>query len=153
MKIKNPDCVEAFNVSMFNPSSTSIRPVIAFDATRIVASVTGISFVNASGATAGLLPTSLTTISSPIFISGFNILDNNPNREEPFPACFIFRASIDGKVKRNTLSVNSQRRNTQFQRALMTVNESFVVDGQTAFVAYLLPLQSIELTFFVKGFL
>lgn len=154
MKVRNPDCVEAFEVTLSNPSAAKVNPCVVFDACGLVDYLEGSSFIQASKATAGVRPTNQTTIGSPIFISGFNIQSQiRLIKSSSFPSCFIYRGSIDGKIKRTSLSVNSLKRNTQFQTDLLTSKDCFIVDGQTAFVAFLEPLQIVNITFFVKGFL
>lgn len=155
MKIRNPDCVEAFEVTLTNPSSAKVNPCVIFDACGLINHLQGSLFIQASKATAGVSETNQTTIGSPIFISGFNISIIQPgtSKANAFPPCFVYRASIDGKVRRLSLSVNSLKRNNQFQTDLLTSKDCFIVDGQTAFVAFLDPSQIVNITFFVKGFL
>ena len=65
----------------------------------------------------------------------------------------ISRGSIDGRVVKHPNIISKAKRNTQYDSKLLTIDERFVVDGQTGVEVNVLASEKVTLTFFVEGFL
>lgn len=152
MKITNPDGVSAFNVVLNNSAGTQSATFRIFDQSGLVAAVKGGTVVAPSSATAGVNPTKATTIANPIVVSGFNYqVSVSPNQFAE--NLEIIRASIDRRLNQHPNIIEKARRNTQFQDKLLTINERFVIDDQTAIELTVAASETVTLTFMVEGFL
>jgi hypothetical protein len=152
IKIINPDNVTAFSIKCDNSSGTQSAVYRIFDQSGIVAAVKGGTVVAPSFATAGVNATKATTIANPIVLSGFNyeVQSSASQFNQPFN---IVRCSIDGRSNQHPNVIAKARRNTQFQEKLLTIQERFVVDDQTAIEVTVNASETVEFTFFVEGFL
>ena len=65
----------------------------------------------------------------------------------------ISRGSIDGRVVKHPNIIAKAKRNTQYDSKLLTIDERFVVDGQTGIEVTVQASEKVILTFFVEGFL
>jgi len=150
IKIVNPDAVQAFTVRCDNSAGVAPAVFRLFDQSGIVAAVKGGVVVAPTSATAGVNPTKATTIANPILCSGFNYEVTTVGQfNNPFS---IIRASIDGRTNQHPNVIAKARRNTQFQDKLLTIQERFVIDDQTAIEVTLAAAEVVEFTFFVEGF-
>lgn len=152
MKVVNPDGVSAFTVTITNSATNTEKAYRLFDATGIVASVTGVAKDTVYTPTVGKQALLDSTYGNPIVLSGFNYQVERSNAQ--FAKTFdIIRCSIDGRQVTHPNIIQKARRNTQFDSKLLTIQERVVVDGQTAFDITLQQSETVTLTFFVEGFL
>ena len=89
---------------------------------------------------------------TPIVVSGFNYQarDNASQFAESFD---ISRGSVDGRVVKHPNIIAKAKRNTQYDSKLLTIDERFVIDGQTGIEVNVLASEKVTLVFFVEGFL
>ena len=152
--ISNQDSVSAFTMTLDNGTNAAIKYRM-FDSFKVLNSINGsLSSATASTLNATNLNTALahTTRSTPVVISGFNYeaRDNASQFAEVFD---ISRGSIDGRVVKHPNIISKAKRNTQYDAKLLTIDERFVVDGQTGVEVNVLASEKVTLTFFVEGFL
>ena len=65
----------------------------------------------------------------------------------------ILRGSIDGRIVKHPNIIAKAKRNTQFDSLLLTIDERFIIDSQTAVEVSVASTNDVTLTFFVEGFL
>lgn len=152
--ISNQDSVSAFSVTLDNLGSGSAKSFRIFDADLVLRAING-SLSSASSTTlessnAGAL--SNTTSATPIVISGFNyqVTTDAGQFSQQFD---ITRGSIDGRIVKHPNIIAKAKRNTQFDSKLLTIDERFVIDGQTGIDVTVTATEKVTLTFFVEGFL
>ena len=152
--ISNQDSVSAFSVTLDNLAVNSAKSFRIFDADLVLRAING-SLGSATSTTlessnAGAL--SNTTSATPIVISGFNyqVTSDAGQFSQQFD---ITRGSIDGRIVKHPNIIAKAKRNTQFDSKLLTIDERFVVDGQTGIDITLTASEKVTLTFFVEGFL
>ena len=152
--ISNQDSVSAFTMTL-NNEATSAKKFRLFDSFKVLRSINGsLSSATATTLNATNLDTALahTSRSTPIVISGFNYesRDNAAQFAEVFD---ISRGSIDGRVVKHPNIISKAKRNTQYDSKLLTIDERFVIDGQSGIEVNVLASEKVTLTFFVEGFL
>ena len=153
--ISNQDSVSAFSITLENSDSASSKQFRIFDRDRVLNSING----SLSSATSTTLSTtnenhaiSRTTSATPIVISGFNYQTTYDAGQ--FSQTFdISRGSIDGRVVKHPNIIAKAKRNTQYDSKLLTIDERFVIDGQTGIEVLVQASEKVILTFFVEGFL
>jgi hypothetical protein len=129
-------------------TATSYR---LFDNDAIVSAI-GAAMDPADSATVTVAALEATTSATPIVLSGFNYQTSSDSSQ--FAETFdIVRGSIDGRIVKHPNIIAKAKRNTQYQDTLLTIDERFVVDGQTAVEVNVLASEKVTLTFFVEGFL
>ena len=153
--ISNQDSVSAFSVTLDNSAVASTKQFRIFDRDRVLNSING-SLASATSTTLsttnGNHAISRTTAATPIVISGFNYQTTYDAGQ--FSQTFdISRGSIDGRVVKHPNIIAKAKRNTQYDSKLLTINERFVVDGQTGIEVLVQASEKVILTFFVEGFL
>ena len=152
--ISNQDSVSAFSVTLDNLGQNSAKSFRIFDADKVLRAING----SLSSASSTTLETSNegalanTTSATPIVISGFNyqVTTDAGQFSQQFD---ITRGSIDGRIVKHPNIIAKAKRNTQFDSKLLTIDERFVVDGQTGIDITLTATEKVTLTFFVEGFL
>ena len=153
--ISNQDSVSAFTMTLDNETGDSAVKYRMFDSFKVLKSING-SLSSATGTTLSATnnDTALahTSRSTPIVISGFNYesRDNAAQFAEVFD---ISRGSIDGRVVKHPNIISKAKRNTQYDSKLLTIDERFVIDGQSGIEVNVLASEKVTLTFFVEGFL
>ena len=152
--ISNQDSVSAFSITLDNAAVGSSKQFRIFDNDLVLRAING-SLGSATSTTieatnAGAL--SNTTDATPIVISGFNYQTTYDAGQ--FAQTFdISRGSIDGRVVKHPNIIAKAKRNTQYDSKLLTIDERFVVDGQTGIEVTVQASEKVILTFFVEGFL
>ena len=148
--ISNQDNVSAFTLVLDNATAAAVNYRM-FDNDGVVEAI-GSAMTAATSGT--ITPTALdaTTSATPIVMSGFNYQTSSDSSQ--FAETFdIVRGSIDGRIVKHPNIIAKANRNTQYQDTLLTIDERFVVDGQTAVEVTVLAGEKVTLTFFVEGFL
>jgi hypothetical protein len=153
--ISNQDSVSAFSVTYDNSTSNAAKQIRLFDNDLVLRAING-TLASASSTTLETTNTqgalSNTTDATPIVISGFNYQTTYDAGQ--FSQTFdISRGSIDGRVVKHPNIIAKAKRNTQYDSKLLTIDERFVVDGQTGIEINVQASEKIILTFFVEGFL
>ena len=152
--ISNQDSVSAFSITLDNTDHGGAKQFRIFDNDLVLRAING-SLGSATSTTlettnAGAL--SNTTDATPIVISGFNYQTTYDAGQ--FSQTFdISRGSIDGRVVKHPNIIAKAKRNTQYDSKLLTIDERFVVDGQTGIEVNVQASEKVILTFFVEGFL
>ena len=133
--ISNQDSVSAFSMTLDNSAVASARQYRLFDNDLVLRAING----------------SLASATS-IVISGFNYQTTYDAGQ--FAQTFdISRGSLDGRVVKHPNIIAKAKRNTQYDSKLLTIDERFVVDGQTGIEVNVQASEKVILTFFVEGFL
>ena len=149
--ISNQDNVSAFSLVLNNQANTKSAFYRMFDADGVCAAINGSMTATTSGT---ITPAALiaTTDSTPIVFSGFNYQTSSDASQ--FSESFdITRGSIDGRIVKHPNIIAKAKRNTQYDALLLTIDERFVVDGQTCIEVHVLAFEKVTMTFFVEGFL
>ena len=149
--ISNQDNVSAFSLVLNNQANTLSAYYRMFDADGVCAAINGAMTAATSGT---ITPAALvaTTDSTPIVFSGFNYQTSSDASQ--FSESFdITRGSIDGRIVKHPNIIAKAKRNTQYDALLLTIDERFVVDGQTCVEVHVLASEKVTMTFFVEGFL
>ena len=149
--ISNQDNVSAFSLVLNNQDNTLSAYYRMFDADGVCAAINGSMTATTSGT---ITPTALiaTTDATPVVFSGFNYQTSSDASQ--FSESFdITRGSIDGRIVKHPNIIAKAKRNTQYDALLLTIDERFVVDGQTCVEVHCLASEKITMTFFVEGFL
>lgn len=153
--ISNQDSVSAFSMSLDNAAVASAKVFRLFDNDLVLRSING----SLGSATTTTLDPSAntgslenTTDATPIVISGFNYQTTYDAGQfsQPFN---IERGSIDGRIVKHPNIISKAKRNTQYDSKLLTIDERFVIDGQTGIEITVQASEKVILTFFVEGFL
>jgi len=152
--ISNQDSVSAFSVTLDNLGQNSAKSFRIFDADKVLRAING----SLSSASSTTLETSNegalanTTSATPIVISGFNyqVTTDAGQFSQQFD---ITRGSIDGRIVKHPNIIAKAKRNTQFDSKLLTIDERFIIDSQTAIEVSVAATNDVTLTFFVEGFL
>ena len=132
--ITNQDSVSAFSLEYASSVSDATQTARFFDADQVVSAITS------------------TTVANPIVINGFNYQTSSSASQ--FANAFdIIRGSIDGRIVKHPNVIAKAKRNTQFDSLLLTIDERFIVDSQTAIEVVVKASETVTLTFFVEGFL
>ena len=153
--ISNQDSVSAFSLTLDNSAVASTTQYRLFDSDLVLKAING----SLSSATSTTIETTNTldaitntTDATPIVISGFNYQTTYDAGQ--FSQTFdISRGSIDGRVVKHPNIIAKAKRNTQFDSKLLTIDERFVIDGQTGIEVNVQASEKVILTFFVEGFL
>jgi len=153
--ISNQDSVSAFSLTLDNSAVASTTQYRLFDSDLVLSAING----SLSSATSTTIETTNTldaitntTDATPIVISGFNYQTTFDAGQ--FSQTFdISRGSIDGRVVKHPNIIAKAKRNTQFDSKLLTIDERFVIDGQTGIEVNVQASEKVILTFFVEGFL
>jgi len=152
--ISNQDSVSAFSITLDNLAVASVKQFRIFDNDLVLRAING-SLGSATSTTLETTNTgalSNTTDATPIVISGFNYQTTIDAGQ--FSQTFdISRGSIDGRVVKHPNIIAKAKRNTQYDSKLLTIEERFVVDGQTGIEVNVQASEKVILTFFVEGFL
>ena len=154
-QITNQDSVSAFSLTLTG-NATETTAFRMFDTDGVVAAIQGQKTGDNSSAlvTGTIAPHSLykTTNSNPIVVSGFNYESSSLASQfaQPFD---ILRGSIDGRIVKHPNIIAKAKRNTQFDSLLLTIDERFIIDSQTAVEVTTAVGNDVTLTFFVEGFL
>lgn len=152
--ISNQDSVSAFSITLDNTTHGGTKQFRIFDNDLVLRAING-SLGSASSTTletANKGALSNTTDATPIVISGFNYQTTFDAGQ--FSQTFdISRGSIDGRVVKHPNIIAKAKRNTQYDSKLLTIDERFVVDGQTGIEVNVQASEKVILTFFVEGFL
>ena len=152
--ISNQDSVSAFSITLDNSAVASARQYRIFDNDLVLRAING-SLASATSTTLETTNTgalSNTTDATPVVLSGFNYQTTYDAGQ--FSQTFdISRGSIDGRVVKHPNIIAKAKRNTQYDSKLLTINERFVVDGQTGVEVMVQASEKVILTFFVEGFL
>ena len=152
--ISNQDSVSAFSITLDNAAVGSSKQFRIFDNDLVLRAING-SLGSATSTTIESTNTgalSNTTDATPIVISGFNYQTTYDAGQ--FAQTFdISRGSIDGRVVKHPNIIAKAKRNTQYDSKLLTIDERFVVDGQTGIEVTVQASEKVILTFFVEGFL
>ena len=132
-QITNQDSVSAFSITLAN-ATASVISFRMFDADGVVNAIQGARNVTATGT---ITPSVIysTCVANPIVVSGFNYESSVKTAQ--------FAPNIIAKAKRNT----------QFDSLLLTIDERFIIDSQTAVEVSVASTNDVTLTFFVEGFL
>ena len=149
-QITNQDSVSAFSLTLANGTS-NVKSFRMFDADEVVSAIQGARDVTATGTiTASAIYN--TTVANPIVVSGFNYESSSKSAQfaQPFD---ILRGSIDGRIVKHPNIIAKAKRNTQFDSLLLTIDERFIIDSQTAVEVSVAATNDVTLTFFVEGFL
>ena len=134
--ISNQDNVSAFSLVLNNQANTLSAYYRMFDADGVCAAINGSMTATTSGT---ITPAALiaTTDSTPIVFSGFNYQTSSDASQ--FSESFdITRGSIDGRIVKHPNIIAKAKRNTQYDALLLTIDERFVVDGQTCVEVHVL---------------
>lgn len=149
-QITNQDSVSAFSLTLANGTS-NVKSFRMFDADGVVSAIQGARDVTATGT---ITPDAIyaTTVANPIVVSGFNYESSSKSAQfaQPFD---ILRGSIDGRIVKHPNIIAKAKRNTQFDSLLLTIDERFIIDSQTAVEVSVATTNDVTLTFFVEGFL
>ena len=153
--ISNQDSVSAFSITLDNSAVASTTHSRMFDSDLVLSAING----SLSSATSTTIETTNTldaitntTDATPIVVSGFNYQTTYDAGQ--FSQTFdISRGSIDGRVVKHPNIIAKAKRNTQYDSKLLTIDERFVVDGQTGIEVNVQASEKVILTFFVEGFL
>lgn len=149
-QITNQDSVSAFSLTLVNGTG-SVISFRMFDADAVVSAIQGARDVTATGT---ITPSAIysTTVANPIVVSGFNYESSTKTAQfaQPFD---ILRGSIDGRIVKHPNIIAKAKRNTQFDSLLLTIDERFIIDSQTAVEVSVASTNDVTLTFFVEGFL
>ena len=149
-QITNQDSVSAFSLTLANATG-STKSFRMFDADGVVSAIQGARDVTATGT---ITPQAIydTTVANPIVVSGFNYESSSKSAQfaQPFD---ILRGSIDGRIVKHPNIIAKAKRNTQFDSLLLTIDERFIIDSQTAVEVSVASTNDVTLTFFVEGFL
>ena len=149
-QITNQDSVSAFSLTFVN-NTNAVISFRMFDADGVVNAIQGARNVTASGT---ITPAIIyaTTVANPIVVSGFNYESSIKAAQfaQPFD---ILRGSIDGRIVKHPNIIAKAKRNTQFDSLLLTIDERFIIDSQTAVEVSVASTNDVTLTFFVEGFL
>ena len=152
--ISNQDSVSAFSMTLDNSAVTGARQYRLFNTDLVLRAING-SLASATSTTLEVTNTGAlqnTTDSTPVVISGFNYQTTYDAGQ--FAQTFdISRGSIDGRVVKHPNIIAKAKRNTQYDSKLLTINERFVVDGQTGIEVNVQASEKVILTFFTEGFL
>jgi len=153
--ISNQDSVSAFSMTLNNLTNTLVKQFRMFDIDLVLNSING-SLAKASATTLETANANQalanTTDSTPIVVSGFNYQTTTDAGQ--FAQTFdISRGSIDGRVVKHPNIIAKAKRNTQYDSKLLTIDERFVIDGQTGIEVNVQASEKVILTFFVEGFL
>jgi hypothetical protein len=152
--ISNQDSVSAFSVTLDNSAVASVKKFRIFDTDLVLRAING-SLASATSTTLETVNTGAlesTTDATPVVVSGFNYQTTYDAGQ--FSQTFdISRGSIDGRVVKHPNIIAKAKRNTQFDSKLLTIDERFVVDGQTGIEVNVQASEKVILTFFVEGFL
>ena len=152
--ISNQDSVSAFSITLDNTTHGAVKQYRMFDSDLVLRAING-SLSSATSTTLETLNTgalSNTTDATPVVISGFNYQTTYDAGQ--FSQTFdISRGSIDGRVVKHPNIIAKAKRNTQYDSKLLTIDERFVVDGQTGIEVNVQDSEKVILTFFVEGFL
>ena len=150
--ITNQDSVSAFSLKCTSAQSSAKTTFRMFDADAVVSAIQG---GTVSATTSGTITPSAitsTTVENPIVVSGFNYQTSSSSSQ--FAESFdILRCSIDGRIVKHPNVIAKAKRNTQFDSLLLTIDERFIIDSQTAIEVSVIASEEITLTFFVEGFL
>tara|TARA_R100001443_G_scaffold100288_1_gene107641 strand:- start:8242 stop:8709 length:468 start_codon:yes stop_codon:yes gene_type:complete len=150
--ITNQDSVSAFSLKCTSAQSSAKTTFRMFDADAVVSAIQG---GTVSATTSGTITPSAitsTTVANPIVVSGFNYQTSSSSSQ--FAESFdILRGSIDGRIVKHPNVIAKAKRNTQFDSLLLTIDERFIIDSQTAIEVSVIASEEITLTFFVEGFL
>jgi len=152
--ISNQDSVSAFSITLDNLAVASVKQFRIFDNDLVLRAINGSlgSATSTTLETANTGALSNTTDATPIVISGFNYQTTIDAGQ--FSQTFdISRGSIDGRVVKHPNIIAKAKRNTQYDSKLLTIDERFVVDGQTGIEVNVQASEKVILTFFVEGFL
>tara|TARA_R110002020_G_scaffold85543_3_gene211062 strand:- start:258 stop:722 length:465 start_codon:yes stop_codon:yes gene_type:complete len=149
--ISNQDNVSAFSLTLGNQANTLSAYYRMFDADGVCAAI-GSAMTAPTLGTITPAAITATTNSTPIVLSGFNYqTSSDPSQfAEPFD---ITRGSIDGRIVKHPNIIAKAKRNTQFDANLLTIDERFVIDGQTCIEVNVIASEKVTMTFFVEGFL
>jgi len=149
--ISNQDNVSAFSLVLNNQANTLSAYYRMFDADGVCAAINGSMTATTSGT---ITPAALiaTTDSTPIVFSGFNY-QTSADASQFSESFDITRGSIDGRIVKHPNIIAKAKRNTQYDALLLTIDERFVVDGQTCVEVHVLASEKVTMTFFVEGFL
>ena len=150
--ISNQDSVSAFSMTLDNMANTLVKQ---FNVDQVLKAING-SLAPASATTLetanALTALANTTDATPIVVSGFNYQTTTDAGQ--FAQTFdISRGSIDGRVVKHPNIIAKAKRNTQYDSKLLTIDERFVIDGQTGIEVKVQASEKVILTFFVEGFL
>ena len=153
--ISNQDSVSAFSITLDNTTHGAVKQYRMFDSDLVLSAING----SLSSATSTTIETNNTldvitntTDATPIVVSGFNYQTTYDAGQ--FSQTFdISRGSIDGRVVKHPNIIAKAKRNTQYDSKLLTIDERFVVDGQTGIEVNVQASEKVILTFFVEGFL
>lgn len=150
--ITNQDSVSAFSLKCTSNVSVAKTTFRLFDADAVVSAIqAGAVSATTSGTITPSAITS-TTVANPIVVSGFNYQTSSSSSQ--FAESFdILRGSIDGRIVKHPNVIAKAKRNTQFDSLLLTIDERFIIDSQTAIEVSVVASEEITLTFFVEGFL
>ena len=152
--ITNQDSVSAFSLEYASTVSNATQTARVFDADQVVSAIQGTGS-GAGNFTVTISPVSAitsTTVANPIVINGFNYQTSSSASQ--FANAFdIIRGSIDGRIVKHPNVIAKAKRNTQFDSLLLTIDERFIVDSQTAIEVVVKASETVTLTFFVEGFL
>ena len=149
--ISNQDNVSAFSMVLNNQATGSNTSYRIFDNDAVCSAINGAMTAADSGT---ITPAAIeaTTSATPIVFSGFNYQTSSDASQ--FAEFFdITRGSIDGRIVKHPNIIAKAKRNTQYDALLLTIDERFVVDGQTCIEVNVLASEKVTLTFFVEGFL
>ena len=149
--ISNQDSVSAFSTNFTNATASAVNLRI-FDNDGLLSAINGqMSTVGTNGTIAFDTNTNSTS-ATPIVISGFNYEVTSSATQ--FSKSFnIIRASVDGRLGKHPNVISKAKRNTQYDSKLLTIDERFVIDGQTGIEIAVNDSETITLTFLVEGFL
>ena len=152
--ITNQDSVSAFSLEYASSVSNATQTARFFDADQVVSAIQGTN--SGAGTFSGTIsPVSAitsTTVANPIVVNGFNYQTSSSASQ--FANAFdIIRGSIDGRIVKHPNVIAKAKRNTQFDSLLLTIDERFIVDSQTAIEVVVKASETVTLTFFVEGFL
>jgi hypothetical protein len=150
--ISNQDKVSAFSMTLDNLTNSNAKKYRMFDTNGVLSAINS----SLSGADSTTLGTTgaleNTTDATPVVLSGFNYQVTTDASQ--FAQTFdISRGSIDGRSVNHPNIIAKAKRNTQFDAKLLTIDERFVIDGQSGIEVNVEASEKVVLTFFVEGFL
>lgn len=149
--ISNQDNVSAFSLVLNNQATGTASSYRMFDNDAVISAISGAMDPADSGT---ITPAAInaTTSSTPIVMSGFNYQTSSDASQ--FAEFFdIVRGSIDGRIVKHPNIIAKAKRNTQYDALLLTIDERFVIDGQSGIEVNVLASEKVTMTFFVEGFL
>jgi hypothetical protein len=146
--------VQAFSITTTNTGGSTL-PITMFDANGIGRDTTvkinegadNFKFSNSGS----IDPATIfeTTKSAPIKIKAINYQTETSGQ---FNNAFqFFKANIDGRIIFLPDVISKDRRNTQFDLTLITVNTQIEIDANTGLLIYVNSGETITLTFFVES--